>query len=150
MRHPRQPGDVFDNAGDVILLFSLTTLAVISTGTWLTGQLAALVFRGHWPRVSIGQALTAAWRLPAAVRDPRLAWPASVRPQLPGPGGFLVAGTLASLAVMAIMLALGSWALSYRSPRGLASRAQIRATLSERAVVRRGPVVRPSLRRRPR
>jgi type IV secretion system protein VirD4 len=148
MRHPRQPGDVFDNATDVILLISLTTAAVVSTGTWLTGQLAAFFFRGDWPPVSVGQALTAAWRLPADVHDPRLAWPASVRPQLPGPAGFLVAGIVASLAVMVIMLALGSWALRYRPQRGFASRAQIKATLSERAVVKRGTVVRPSLRRR--
>jgi hypothetical protein len=150
MRHPRQPSDVFDNAADVILLFALTILAVVSTGTWLTGQLAALYFRRHWPAVSIGQALTAAWRLPGDVHDPRLAWPASVRPELPGPVGFLVAGIAASLTVMVIMLALGSWALSYRPQRGFASRAQIKSTLSERAVVKRGTVVRPSLRRRPR
>jgi len=149
MRHPRQPGDVFDSAADVVVLFSLTIVAVVSTGTWLTGQLAALFFRRDWPAVSIGQALTAAWRLPADLHDPRLAWPASVRTQLPGPLGFLVAGIVASLAVMAIMLALGSWALSYRPQRGFASRAQIRATLSERAVIKRGPVVRPNLRRQP-
>jgi type IV secretion system protein VirD4 len=148
MRPTRQPGDIFENASDLILLFSLTLAAVVSTGTWLTGQLAALLFRRDWPPVSIGQALTAAWRLPGDVRDPRLAWPASVRPQLPGPAGFLVAGILASLAVMAIMLWLGSWALSHRPQRGYASRDQIKATLSERAVIRRGPVVRPSLLKR--
>jgi len=148
MRHPRQPGDIFDSAGDVIVLFSLTIVAVFTTGTWLTGQLAALLFGGHWPPVSFGQALTAAWRLPADIRDPRMAWPAAVRSQLPGPAGFLVAGILAGTAVMVIMLVLGSRALSWRPQRGFASRAQIRATLSERAVVKRGPVVRPSLRRR--
>src|ERR1700743_1330520 len=113
MRQPRHPTDVFDSPADVALLFSLTAIAVVSTGTWLTGQLAALLFRGHWPAVSIGQALIAAWRLPGDVRDPPLAWPASVRVQLPGPGGFLVAGIIASLLVMVIMLALGSWALSF-------------------------------------
>jgi type IV secretion system protein VirD4 len=150
MRPSRRPDDIFENAGDVILLFSLTIVAVFTTGTWLTGQLAAFLFRGHWPPVSIGQALTAAWRLPGDIPDPRMAWPASVRSQLPGPAGFLVAGSLAGTAVIVIMLVLGSWALTYRPQRGFASRAQIRATLSERAVVRRGPVVRPSLRRRPR
>lgn len=150
MRPTRQHGDILESTTDVILLFSLTIIAVISTGAWLTGQLAALLFRGDWPPVSIGQSLTAAWRLPADVRDPRQAWPASVRPELPGPAGFLVAGILASLAVMAIMLWLGSWALSHRPRRGFASRAEIRATLSERAVLRRGPVVRPSLWRRSR
>jgi hypothetical protein len=150
MRHPRQPGGVPDNATDVILLFCLTIVAVVSTGTWLTGQLAALFFHGDWPPVSIGQALAAAWRLPGHVHNPRLAWPASARPQLPGPFGFLVAGIAATLAVMVIMLALGSWALRHRPQRGFASRAQIKATLSERAVVKRGTVIRPSLRRKPR
>ena len=97
MRHPRQPSGVSDKATDVILLVCLTIIAVVSTGTWLTGQLAALFFRRDWPAVSIGQALTAAWRLPADARDPRAAWPASVRPELPGPFGFLVAGIVASL-----------------------------------------------------
>jgi hypothetical protein len=150
MRHPQQPGGALDNVTDIVLLASLTIVAVVSTGTWLTGQLAALFFYGDWPPVSIGQALTAAWRLPGHVHDPRLAWPASARPQLPGPFGFLVAGIAATLAVMVIMLALGSWALRHRQQRGFASRAQIKATLSEQAVVKRGPVVRPSLRRKPR
>ena len=150
MRNPRQPGGVFDNATDIVLFVSLTIVAVVTTGTWLTGQFAALLFHGDWPPVSIGQALAAAWRLPVDVHDPRLAWPASARPQLPGPFGFLVAGIVAFLAVMVIMLALGSWALRHRPQRGFASRAQIKATLSERAVVKRGTVVRPSLRRKPR
>jgi type IV secretion system protein VirD4 len=150
MRHPRQPGGVLDNATDIILLVCLTLVAIVSTGTWLTGQLAALFLHGDWPPVSVGQALAAAWRLPGHVHNPRLAWPASARPQLPGPFGFLVAGTVATLAVMVIILALGSWALRHRPQRGFASRAQVKATLSERAVVKRGPVVRPSLRRKPR
>jgi len=148
MRHPRQPSGVFDNATDIVLLASLTIIAIVSTGTWLTGQLAALLFHGAWLRVSVGQALAAAWRLPGDTNDPRAAWPASVRPQLPGPFGFLVGGLVASLVVTAIMLALGTWALRHRPQRGFASHAQIKATLSERAVVKRGPVVRPSLRRR--
>ena len=150
MRHPRRPGGVFDNATDVILLVSLSIVAVISTGTWLTGQLATLFFRGEWPPVSVGQALTAAWRLPGDLRDPRSAWPAGVRPQMPGPFGFLVAWIVASLVVLVVVLVLGSWALRHRSQRGFASHAQIQATLSERAVVKRGPVVRPSVRRQPR
>ena len=105
MRHPRRPGGSLDNATDIALLVSLTIVAIVTTGTWLTGQLAALLFHGAWPRVSVGQALAAAWRLPAHVHDPRLAWPASVRPQLPGPFGFLVAGIVAFLAVVVIMLA---------------------------------------------
>ena len=150
MRPSPRHHDIFESPADLILLGSVTLVAAISTGAWLTGQLGALLFCGDWPPVSIGQSLAAAWRLPGDVRDPKMAWPASVRPELPGPTGFLVAGILATLAVMAITLFAGSWALSHRPQRGYATRAQIRATLSERAVIRRGPVVRPSLRRRPR
>jgi hypothetical protein len=142
--------DIFESPADLILLCSLTLVAAISTGAWLTGQLAALLFRGDWPPVSIGQSLAAAWRLPGDVRDPKMAWPAGVRPDLPGATGFLVAGILATLGVMAIMLVVGSWALSHRPQRGYASRAEIKATLSRRAVIKRGSVVRPSLRRRQR
>jgi type IV secretion system protein VirD4 len=146
----RQPGDIFENTGDVLLLIALSLAAVITTGAWLTGQLAALFSHGDWPPVSIWQALTAAWQLPADIGDPKMAWPATVRPELPGPLGFLAAGIVASLAVIAIMLVLGGWALAHRPQRGLASRAEIKATLSEKAVIARGHVVRPSLRRRPR
>jgi len=147
MRPTWQPGDIFDNTSDVILPISLSLVAVISTGAWLTGQLAALFSHGDWPPVSISQALTAAWRLPADIGDPKMAWPASVRPELPGPLGFLAAATVASLAVMTIMIVLGGWALSRRPQRGYASRAEIQATLSEKSVITRGHVVRPSLER---
>jgi type IV secretion system protein VirD4 len=148
MRQARQTGDMFDNTGDVLLLIFLTVAAVSSTWSWLTGQLAALFSHGDWPPVSIGQALAAAWRLPAHLRDPRMAWPASVRAQLPGPLGFWLAGIASLVAVSVIMLVLGAWALSRRPQRGFASAAEIRAALSERAVTRRAHVVRPSLRDR--
>jgi hypothetical protein len=144
-----QHRDIYESPADLILLGFLTLAAAVSTGAWLTGQLAALLFRGKWPPVSIGQSLAAAWRLPGDVRDPKTAWPASVRPELPGPAGFLVAGILSTLGVMAIALMAGSWALSHRPQRGYASRAEIKATLSQRAVIRRGPVVRPSMKGRP-
>jgi len=139
---------ILESATDAILLLSLTVIAVISTGAWLTGQLAALFSHGKWLPASVGQSLTAAWRLPGDARDPRRAWPASMRPDLPGPIGFLIAGMVASLVIVAIMLGLGWWALGHRPQRGFASRAQIRDTLSERAVIRRAPVVRPSLLKR--
>ena len=43
---------------------------------WLTGQLAALLFLGRWPSLSLADGLEAALRLPAHLGDPRQAWPA--------------------------------------------------------------------------
>src|SRR5215469_23633 len=117
MRQTRQPEDLFENTGDVILLIYLTLAAVSCTWSWLTGQLAALVSHGDWPPVSIGQALAAAWRLPAHVRDPRVAWPATVRTKLPGPLGFLLAGIGSLVLVSVIVFTLGAWALSRRPRR---------------------------------
>jgi type IV secretion system protein VirD4 len=150
MRQARQPGDMFDSTGDVLLLIFLTVAATCSTWSWLTGQLAALFSHGDWPPVSLGQALAAAWRLPAHTGDPKMAWPASVRPELPGPLGFWVAGVASLVAVSVIMVVLGAWALGHRPQRGFASPAEIRAALSERAVTSRAHVVRPGLRRRSR
>jgi hypothetical protein len=146
MRQARQPGDLFDSTGDVILLIALTVVAVSCTWSWLTGQLAALFFHGDWPPVSLWQALTAAWRLPRHLGDPAMAWPASVRPELPGPLGFAAAGFASLVITSVIMLVLGASALSHRPQRGFATSAEIRAALSERAVLQRADVVRPSLR----
>jgi type IV secretion system protein VirD4 len=134
----------------MIVLIIVTVAVATTTGTWLTGQLAALLSHGDWPPVSIWQGLTAAWRLPDDMRNPKMAWPASIRAELPGPAGFLVAGLMATFAVIVIMLVLGGWALSHRPERGFATPAEIRATLSERAVIARARAARPSLRRRPR
>jgi hypothetical protein len=145
MRQARQPGDMFDNTGEVFLLIFATMAAVGSTWSWLTGQLAALFSHGDWPPVSVGQALTAAWRLPGHMGDPRMAWPASTRAELPGPLGFWFAGAASMVAVSVLMVVLGAWALSRRPQQGYASPAEIRAALSERAVAARVRVVRPGL-----
>jgi type IV secretion system protein VirD4 len=147
MRQARHPVDLFDNTGDVLLLIFLTVTAVGCTWSWLTGQLAALFSHGDWPPVSIGQALAAAWRLPAHVRDPRMAWPASVRAELPGPAGFLIAGAASLVIVSVIFFVVGAWALS-RSQRGNARPVEIRAALPERPVAGQAHVVWPNLRRR--
>ncbi len=150
MRSYRQPGPGGTDASDVILIAVIAAVAVVAAGTWLAGQLAALLFHGDWPPVSVGQALPVAWRLPGHLRDPRQAWPASARAELPGAAGFLVAGTVALVTVAAITVVLARNALRHRSQRGHASRAEIQAVLSEKAVIARGPVVRPSTRRKPR
>lgn len=141
---------MLQDANDVTLILVVGLIAIAAIGTWLTGQVAALFFHGDWPSVSVGQALAAAWRLPADLRDPRQAWPASVRGELPGAAGFLVAGVVALVIVTGIALVLGRTVQRHRSQRGFASSAEIRSVLSEKAVIARGPAVRPSLGRRSR
>ena len=70
--------------------------------------------------------------------------------ELPGAAGFLVAGVVALVIVTGIALALGRTVQRHRSQRGFASSAEIRSVLSEKAVIARGPAVRPSLGRRSR
>jgi hypothetical protein len=138
---PALTGDL----ADAIMLAAVTVAAVVTTGSWLTGQLAALLFHGAWPPVSIGQALGAAWLLPGHLGDPRQAWPASARPDLPGPFGFLVAGILSWVITAAVAVAAGRHALRNRPARGFASRAAASDALSEQAVRAKAAVVRPSL-----
>lgn len=136
---------VTDSASGLVLVVVLTVVAVAGAGTWLTGQLAALLFRARWPVVSFPAAVQAAIRLPRHLSDPREAWPAAARPDLPSLPGFAVAALL-SLAVLAAVVALGARGWARRHPQqGFASHAHLRSSLSARSVVARGPVVRPSL-----
>jgi type IV secretion system protein VirD4 len=147
MRAQRSAGGGFllDGVSDVLLIGALSIAAIVTTVTWLTGQIAALAFKGHWPPVSVGQALYAAWMLPLHLGDPRQAWPAGVRSELPGPFGFLGAAIVATTIVAAITMTLGRLALRHRPQRGFASTSAIAGALAERAVIDRAAVVRPSL-----
>jgi type IV secretion system protein VirD4 len=135
------PGHDF---ADVVLIGVLTLLALIGGGTWLTGQIAALTFNATWPPVGFGEALHAAWALPEHLGDPRQAWPAGVRADLPGPAGFAAAALIAFLDITIVMAGSLRWALNRRPHKGFASRAEM-DPLTERAVVARAAVVRPSL-----
>jgi len=140
------PGGILaQGASDILLLCALAFFACVALGTWLTGQLAALLFLGRWPSVSFTAALGAAIHLPGHLADPRLAWPAPVRADLPGAIPIAVCGALALSVLGAAAAVVIRWRLRRRSLPGFASRAEIQAVLSEQAVMARGPVVRPSL-----
>jgi type IV secretion system protein VirD4 len=139
-----RPG-VLDSPGEYLLVTLLAVLAAVMTATWITGQLAGLLFRQAWPPASITSALSIVMRLPGHLSDPRLAWPAQARAALPGPAGFALAAAL-TIAVMTTAAVLAARrALAGRSRRGFASARQIRARLSENAVLARADVIRPSL-----
>lgn len=134
-----------NDSSDAILLVAIGVVVALGAGTWATGQLAALMFDGRWPHVTFSGAMQAAFRLPGHLADPRKAWPQAVQPELPGLLGFAIAGLLVTA-----VLAAAVWYAARRYYRshaqgGFASQARIQRTLSERAVVKRGPVVRPSL-----
>jgi type IV secretory pathway TraG/TraD family ATPase VirD4 len=143
-RTAARPG-VLDTPGEY-LIAGLLALAVIAvTGTWVTGQLAGLLFRQDWPPVTPGQALTVVTRLPGHLADPRAAWPPAARGRLPGPAAFAAAALITAAALTAACYAAVRRALASRARRGFASARQIRAKLSEKAVLARADVIRPSL-----
>ena len=111
---------------------------------WVTGQLAGLLFRQAWPPVTPAQAFSAALALPHHWADPRLAWPTAARSSLPGAPGFAVAGGFVALLLCGAVAATARWLAARHPRRGLASPARLRETLSHRAVISRGDVIRPS------
>ena len=123
-----RPG-IADTAADAVLLGLLAAAIAASAGMWLTGQLAALLFLGRWPSLSLADGLEAALRLPAHLGDPRQAWPVPARRELPG--GILPFAVGGPLALAALSLG-AAWAVrrfaARRRRRGFASRADLNAS----------------------
>jgi type IV secretory pathway TraG/TraD family ATPase VirD4 len=141
--HARPP--LLDTAHDYLIALLAALAAVLTGGTWATGQLAGMLFRWTWPPVSPGQAAGITFALPRHWSNPRQAWPAGARAALPGLAGFAV-----TAVIMLAVLAVGAWyavrsLAAHRQERGMASAAQLQASLSPRSVIARGVVIRPSL-----
>ena len=125
-----RPG-VLDSPADYVIAALVATAAAVTAGTWVTGQLAGLIFRHTWPPVSIGQSLAIAGRLAGHLADPRMAWPPAARPSLPGPAGFAAAAVLAAAALTAAVIIVtrqltsGAWSCRGGTLRG----PQVAATL---------------------
>jgi type IV secretion system protein VirD4 len=136
---------VLDSGYDFLVIALVSVAIAVAGGVWVTGELAGLLFRGAWPPVTFTQALSAGVAFPGHLGDPRLAWPPGARRDLPGLPGFMVTAGLE-----AAVLALGArvvfrWVTAHRRDRGMASPADLKRTLSEAAVIARGPVIRPGL-----
>jgi len=137
---------ITDTAADAVLLAVIGLAVSVSAAMWLAGELSALLFLGRWPALSPAAGLQAALRLPGHLGDPRQAWAASDRRQLPaGILPFAVAGPLALAAVCLAVASAARHVTAGRRTRGFASRADLRASLAVRAVTGRGKTVRPSL-----
>jgi type IV secretion system protein VirD4 len=90
---------------DGVLLAAIGGVVAVAGTLWLWGGIAGAVFGSGWPGVGVGQLLGVLIRLPSRLSDPAGAWPAAVRPDLPGAGGFYaalatVAGAGTGIAVL--------------------------------------------------
>ena len=94
--HPGQGALPEGGAREAIAVTVIVVIVLATAGTWLTGQLAALMFMGAWLHVGLTGVAGAAARLPWHLADPRAAWPAAYQGQLPGTAAFYVAAMTAS------------------------------------------------------
>ena len=125
---------LLDSPSDYLLAGILLLVAIGAFGTWLTGQTAALITGGGWPRTDLADAFAVLVRLPRHLSDPAAAWPPAVRGQLPGPAGFAVAVTLDTVVMLTVATVVARWWGRGRRRRGFASAADIDAVFSPRAV----------------
>ncbi|GGJ75237.1 hypothetical protein GCM10010123_01530 [Pilimelia anulata] len=129
---------LFDSVSDYLFAAALAAVAAVVVGVWAVGQVAGLLFAFSWPAASVGDSLHILTHLHGNWADPRQAWPAPARAQLPGPAGMYTAAVL----TVAGFTAAAGMALrrvgDRRRYRGFASPAQTRAAFAQKAVLTRG------------
>ena len=131
---------------DLFMVVGLTLLAVAGVGTWLWGEAGGLLTRGAFLRVPVSQSLSIALRVPGHLSNPRAAWPADAAALLPGAAALYAAGALLLVLGCALLFAGARvWARFKRRDDGFATRRDLMVHLTESSVIKRGPVVRPSL-----
>jgi len=131
---------------DLVLMLGVGFFVVTGVGTWAWGEVAGLLAHGGLPGVSLSRSLPIAMQLPRHLSDPRAAWPVDVAAVLPGPASFYCTGGLLLIACAGLtFVGLRTWARFRRCDDGFAARRDLTIHLAESAVVKRGPVVRPSL-----
>ena len=89
-----------EGISDVALLAMIGCAVAAGALVWVWGGIAGSLFGAGWPGLGGGQLLEVITRLPTHLSNPASAWPAPLRAQLPGPGGFYI-----SLAVLALGVA---------------------------------------------
>jgi hypothetical protein len=135
---------ILDGPSDYAIL-GLIIVAVFGVlGVYAVGELAGVITHLTLPKVGIGQSAAILKQLPHHLRDPKQAWPAAARGQLPGPVGFLLAALLVLAALVSGLIMGVRSSARRRQVRGFASLRQLSA-LSYKTVMKRAAVVRPSL-----
>ncbi|MEY9911840.1 type IV secretion system protein VirD4 [Catenulispora sp. MAP12-49] len=134
------------DAKDLVLMLAVGLFVIAGVGTWAWGEVAGLLAHGGLPGVSPSRSLSIATRLLGHLGDPRMAWPADAAAVLPGPVSFYCAGCLLLAGCAGVtFVGLRLWVRFKRRDDGFAARSDLTVHLAESAVMRRGPVVRPSL-----
>ena len=87
---------------------------LLALAVWAIGQLAGALTTGRWPQVPPGQAWGIALNLPGHLGDPRDAWPAAVRGQLPGPVPFYTVASLLLVGTGTVVAAVVVTAVRHR------------------------------------
>ena len=103
---------------DGMLLAAIGGVVAVAGTLWLWGGLAGAMFGSGWPAVGIGQLLGVLVRLPSRLSHPADAWPAAVRPDLPGVGGFYTALAVLAAAGTGITLMGGRIGRRFASGTG--------------------------------
>lgn len=139
MSRPGRTGGTSDD----LVLWLLGILSGIVGLVWTTAQLAALLSSHRAVHLNFGDVPAVLGEWAKNPGDPRLAFPAGVRSDLPGPVLMYVATAVCLTAAGAAVWALLRHAGGTES--GYAGRREIRDQLSLQAVRRRGKQTRPSL-----
>src|SRR6266542_1763639 len=108
MRRPPNVPDVRppDEASDRLLMIAILAALGVTLLLWLVGQVAAVLFgTHHWLKVGLGEMASVPLHLIHHPGDPALAWPATVREQLPGPVCMYTARVLV-LSLPAVLVGL--------------------------------------------
>jgi type IV secretion system protein VirD4 len=145
----RLRGGGLASGSDYAIIVLIGAAGLVSIGTWLSGQVAGLLFRFTWPNASIADAFTIAIALPRCLDDPRLAWPAHAQEQLPGPVGLYTAMALVLATIVTLAVLVGRRWGTGRRARGMASRQQLGKAMSAAAVLRKAARLRPGLKGKP-
>jgi len=90
---------------DQFLLLAVSIVLGATLMLWLTGEVAAYVHSGEWPKVTLSEMGQVITKVPRHPLDPAAAWPKAARSLLPGPVLFW--------ATFLVLLAIGVTAWVY-------------------------------------
>ncbi|MEZ5278983.1 MAG: type IV secretory system conjugative DNA transfer family protein [Acidimicrobiales bacterium] len=125
--------------GDEAIAALVIVVGVVCAAVWSGAQVAVFVSSGHFLDIGLGDALSAALRLPDNASQPRLAWSdTAVAESLPGPFLYWLATTVTALvelgAVVWLWLKVSSSSIGTRQRTRLGVR--VGARLAERRDLR--------------
>lgn len=133
-----------------LVAFLVTIAMVLVLGAWLSGQLSGVLTHGEWPDSTPGDALTVTVRWPFHAGDPAGAWPRESRGDVAGPVGvYVVLAAFLSGLLTGLFHVIRSLRRRTGHRPGFATPKAVGALLSEKALRKQAPIIRPSLRDRP-